>query len=166
MNVFFYFLIFVFKVTENTLSTLRIIVVANGMKLLGSILQGVIAAIWTFSTGLVVVDVLNDPFKIVAFTLGSLIGSYVGSLIEDKIALGSNMLTVSVCKKCGLNVAKSLGGIGYDVIVLDGKCKDDVRDVLFVMIKRRDRKRVIELIRSIDCDSTIIIENAFTYFSK
>lgn len=90
MNILIYFLIFVFKVTENTLSTLRIIVVANRKKILGSILQGTTALVWVFSTGLVVKDVLKDPLKVLAFTLGSLIGSYIGSLIEEKITKKHN----------------------------------------------------------------------------
>ena len=128
--MFIYFLIFVFKVLENTLSTLRIIVVANGRKLLGSILQGVIALVWAFSTGLVVVDVLKDPFKVVSFTLGSLVGSYIGSLIEEKIAMGTNMLTAVIDKSYSSKIIRSLKKQKYDVIVLNGKRKDEFKNII------------------------------------
>lgn len=168
MNLFIYLIIFIFKVTENTLSTLRIIVVANGKKLLGAILQGLIALVWAFSTGLVVVDVLKDPLKVVAFTLGSLIGSYVGSLIEEKIAMGTNMLTVVVDKCFSNKIAKALKKQKYEVIVLNGKRKDELKNVLLIMVKRKKRHDVIKLIKNIDDCSTIIIENAYTfnYFNK
>ena len=163
MNIFIYFLIFIFKVTENTLSTLRIIVVSNGRKLLGSILQGVIALVWVFSTGLVVVDVLKDPFKVISFTLGSLVGSYIGSLIEEKIAMGTNMLTVVVDKCFCSKLIKALKKQRYDVIVLNGKNKDEFKNILFIMVKRKRRNDVIKLIKNIDCCSTIIVESAFTF---
>lgn len=168
MNIFIYFLIFVFKVLENTLSTLRIIVVANGRKLLGSILQGVIALVWAFSTGLVVVDVLHDPFKVISFTLGSLVGSYIGSLIEEKIAMGTNMLTAVIDKSFSSKIINSLKKQKYDVIVLNGKRKDELKNVLFIMVKRKRRNDVIKLIKNIDSNSTIIVESAFTfnYFNK
>lgn len=168
MNMFIYFIIFIFKVTENTLSTLRIIVVANGKKILGAILQGVIALVWAFSTGLVVVDVLKDPFKVIAFTLGSLIGSYIGSLIEEKIALGSNMLTAVVDKNLSNKVIKALKKQKHEVIVLNGKRKDELKNILIIMVKRKKRQDVIKLIKNIDSNSTIIIENAYTfnYFNK
>lgn len=168
MNMFIYFIIFIFKVTENTLSTLRIIVVANGKKILGAILQGVIALVWAFSTGLVVVDVLKDPFKVIAFTLGSLIGSYIGSLIEEKIALGTNMITTVVDKSLSNKIINALKRQKYEVIVLNGKRKDELKNILIIMVKRKKRQDVIKLIKNIDSNSTIIIENAYTfnYFNK
>ena len=163
MNMFIYFLIFIFKVLENTLSTLRIIVVANGRKLLGSILQGIIALVWAFSTGLVVVDVLHDPFKVVSFTLGSLVGSYIGSLIEEKIAMGTNMLTAVIDKCFSSKIINSLKKQKYEVIVLNGKRKDELKNVLFIMVRRKKRNDVIKLIKNIDSNSTIIVESAFTF---
>ena len=163
MNIFIYFLIFTFKVTENTLSTLRIIVVASGKKLLGSILQGVIALVWVFSTGLVVVDVLKDPFKIIAFTFGSLVGSYIGSFIEEKIAMGTNMIIAVVDKCFSVRIIRALKKQKYDVIILNGKRKDELKNVLLVMVRRKKRYDVIKLIKNIDCCSTIIVENAFTF---
>ena len=163
MNIFIYFLIFIFKVLENTLSTLRIIVVANGRKVLGSILQGIIALVWAFSTGLVVVDVLQDPFKVISFTLGSLVGSYIGSLIEEKIAMGTNMLTAIIDKSFSSKIIKALKKQRYEVIVLNGKRKDEFKNVLFIMVKRKKRNDVINLIKNIDSSSTIIVESAFTF---
>ena len=161
--MFIYFLIFIFKVLENTLSTLRIIVVANGRKLLGALLQGVIALVWAFSTSLVVIDVLKDPFKVVSFTFGSLVGSYIGSLIEEKIAMGTNMLTVVVDKCCTSKVVRALRKQKYEVIILNGKRKDELKNVLFIMVKRKKRNDVIKLINNIDYSSIIIIENALSH---
>ena len=161
--MFIYFLIFIFKVFENTLSTLRIIVVANGRKLLGSILQGIIALVWVFSVSFVVVDVLKDPFKVIAFAFGSLAGSYIGSLIEEKIAIGSNMLTAVVDKCCTSKVVGALRKQKHEVIILNGKRKDELKNVLFIMVKRKKRNDVINLISNIDSNSIIIVESAFTF---
>ena len=80
-----YILIFLFKVIENTLSTLRIIVISKKRKLLGAILQGTISIIWIISTSMVVINIQKDPLKILSFTLGALIGSYIGSIVEEKL---------------------------------------------------------------------------------
>ena len=45
MNIPLYSMIFISKVLENTFATLRLIVVANGKKLLGAILQLIVALI-------------------------------------------------------------------------------------------------------------------------
>lgn len=84
MKILTYILIFIFKIIENTLSTLRIIVIADRKKILGAILQAAVSLVWVISTSLVVINIQKDPLKIIAFTLGALIGSYLGSIIEEK----------------------------------------------------------------------------------
>lgn len=92
MNIIIYILIFISKIVELSLGTLRLIVVAHGKKWLGAILQFAIALVWIIVTGAVVVDINKDPFKVIVFAIGSLIGSYVGSYIEEKMAMGDNLL--------------------------------------------------------------------------
>ena len=76
--------IFISKVLELTLSTLRLILVTKGKKKTGALLQGIVALIWILVTGVVIIDIKKDLFKIVFFILGSTVGSYLGSLIEEK----------------------------------------------------------------------------------
>ncbi len=80
-----YIIIFLFKFIENTLGTLRLIVVAHGKKIMGAILQGIVTLVWAISAGLTIVNFKNDYFKIFVFCLGAAIGSYAGSCIEEKI---------------------------------------------------------------------------------
>ena len=100
-----YFVIFTSKIIENAVSTLRIIVVANGKKKIGAILQGVVGLTWIIVTGLVIVDINKDVFKVIAFALGSMVGSYLGSIIEEKIALGTIKL-ICVVKDTKENIIK------------------------------------------------------------
>lgn len=158
-----YILILLFKIAENTLSTLRIIIIANGKKLLGAILQGIISLVWIFSTSMVVININKNPIKIISFTLGSLIGSYIGSYIEEKIALGTNMLTIVIDKKSTKEILKILKKQNEEIIILDGKNKNKLKDILIIMIKRKERKNIINQIKNIDKNSTIIIEKAYTF---
>lgn len=80
-----YILIFTFKFIENTLSTLRIIIVAHSNKLFGAILQTIVSLVWVISAGLTIINFKNDYFKIFIFCIGSGIGSYFGSFLEEKI---------------------------------------------------------------------------------
>ena len=79
-----YIIIFISKIIENTLSTLRIILISKGKKKIGAILQGMVALSWIFATSIVIIDINKDMYKIVFFILGSIIGSYLGSSIEEK----------------------------------------------------------------------------------
>ena len=162
MNIILYLVIFLAKTIELALGTLRLIVVANGKKTLGAILQGIIAVVWIYITGIVVHNINKDPIKVIAFALGSLFGSYIGSLIEEKMAMGSNMLIAIVDKNLEQNITTHLRSENYTVTVLEGKGKEKERSVLMIMVARKKRHRIVNIIKQIDFESLIIAENAFT----
>lgn len=162
MNIVIYIIIFVAKTIELALGTLRLIVVANGKKMLGAILQGLIALVWVCVTGIVVVDITNDPLKIVVFALGSAFGSYIGSLMEEKMALGSNMLMAIVDKDLEPDVTNSIREAGYAVTVIDGEGKEKQRAILMIMVARKKRTKIVNLIKKIDKEAMIISESAAT----
>jgi len=153
-----YFFIFISKIIENALSTLRLIVVANGKKKLGAILNGLIALIWIFVTSIVIIDIDKDPIKIIIFCLGSIVGSYLGSLLEEKIAMGTNMLICVVKDKYEEIVKKML--IDYQIITLCEKDKN--YSILFIVMKRKETKNISKIIKNIDKNSILISEKIKT----
>lgn len=161
-NIIIYIVIFIAKTIELALGTLRLIVVANGKKMLGAILQGIIALVWVCVTGMVVVDITTDPLKIVVFALGSAFGSYVGSLIEEKMALGSNMLMAIVDKNLEQAITTTIRNEGFAVTVTSGKGKEKERSILMIMVSRRKMKKIVNIIKSIDFEAMIISESAST----
>lgn len=160
MNITLYIIIFLSKVFENALGTLRLIVVSNGKKELGAILQGIIGLVWVIVTGVVVVGITEDPYKIVAFALGSAVGSYLGSLIEQKMALGSNMLTAIVDSNFGSVIADKIRSEGFAVTTLEGQGMDKKRNVLMIVVIRKKRHYVVDIIKNIDSEAMIVSEVA------
>lgn len=156
--MFIYLAIFFSKIIENMLSTLRLIVVANGKKKLGAFLQGVVALVWVFVTGIVIVDINKDLFKIVFFCLGAIIGSYLGSLIEEKIALGSNMLMCIVNEKYENKIKEKLDN--YQIRTISEK--DNEYSILLILLERKEINKVSSIIKNIDNEALIISEKAKT----
>lgn len=148
-----YFIIFISKIIENTLSTLRLIVVAKGKKIFGAILQFIIAFVWVITTGIVVVNIKDDPLKVVFFALGSLIGSYLGSFIEEKIALGEDMLTVITNDNSSDKIIEKLSSYNYPVYKLKSENKNTF--ILLVMSHKKNRSKIINIIKKIDRNSLI-----------
>ena len=144
-----YLIIFLLKILENTLGTLRLIIVSNGKKLEGAILNFLLAIVWVISTSMVVID--NNIYKVLVFAFGSLIGSYCGSILEEKIALGNNMLFI-VSKKHKL-IKEKLKDLDYDNYYIND-------NILIIMTPRKKRKEVINLILKIDNKAKIISESA------
>ena len=140
-----YFLVFIFKIIEDALATLRLIVVSNGRKLLGSILQFVCTIIWILLTGSVLIDFMKDFGKVIAFSIGSFFGSYLGFLIEEKIALGTNSFII----KYNSNMKRLLNN--YNYLFLSN-------DLLMITAPRRRVKDVIKIVKGYDKNAFIICE--------
>ena len=153
-----YIAIFFSKIIENALSTLRLIVVANGKKKLGAILNGIVALVWIFVTGIVIIDVNKDLLKAVFFVIGSIVGSYLGSIIEEKIALGSNMLICITKEKNEKKIKNKLND--YQITTI---CeKDNNYSVLLIVLKRKEILKITKILKRIDKDIIIISEKAKT----
>ena len=149
-----YFLIFISKIIENALSTLRLIVVANGKKILGAILQGIVALVWIFVTGIVIIDVNKDPIKIIIFCVGSIVGSYLGSLLEQKIGMGTNLLLCVIKEEYEEDIKEKLED--YQIITLCEKDKN--YSILFIVMRRKKTKEISNIIKSIDNNAILISE--------
>ncbi len=146
------------KIIENALATLRLIVVANGKKKLGALLNGIVALVWIFVTGIVIVDINKDILKIAFFAIGSILGSYLGSLIEERIALGNNILICIIKEKFENTVKNKLNN--YQITTI---CeKDKSYSILLIFLKRKEVKKISKIIKNIDKNSIIISEKAKT----
>ena len=159
MNIAIYIIIFVFKVLENSLGTLRMIFISNGRKQIGAFLQLIIALIWILTTSMVIVDINKDPLKIFVFVFGTYIGSLVGSIIEEKLALGANLIIVITndVAKCML---KSIRKKGFAVTSFKGKGQNSFRTVLIIYVKRKLRNQIFKIIKKCDNEAMIITFNA------
>ena len=144
-----YLYIFICKILENSIGTLRMIIVSNGKKIEGAILNFILSFIWIISTSLVVLN--NNIYKILIFAVGSLIGSYIGSILEEKIALGNNMLFV-ISKKYN-QIKNNLDNLKFDNYVIN-------KDMLIIMVSRKKGKELIDKILKIDNKAKIISESA------
>ena len=154
--MFTYLLIFFLKLIENALATLRLILVSNGKKLLGSILQFICSLIWVVST-IVVVDNLNkDVLKIFVFALGCLAGSYVGSFLEEKLALGNNMI---ICIT-SFDIMDEIRKNGFALTSTKGTGINETKNILFITISRKKKQNLIDLLRKLDENCFIIVESA------
>lgn len=157
MKILTYLAIFIAKIIENTLSTLRLIVVAKGKKLFGAILQFIIAFVWVITTGIVVVNVKDDPLKVVFFAFGSLIGSYLGSFIEEKIALGNDLIKIIIDKSEHERINNELSKKYFVTSIIGQKQNQDIV-ILLVIAKKKERNNIISLIQQLDKKAIITIE--------
>jgi len=102
------------------------------------------ALTWIFSTSLVLKNIQDNILHIFSFCLGTFIGSYIGSIIEEKLALGSNMI-IGITSKEKESLTNKLRELSFSVIELEGKDLEDEKNILLIPTtrkkKRKSRKR-------------------------
>lgn len=155
-----YLIIFNLKIIENSLATLRLILVSNGKKWLGAFLLFTTSIIWIVSSHIAIIDI--NISMVLIFSVGSLLGSYIGSILEEKMAIGNNMLICITQKQ----MSKILRQNGYIITKIEGYGKDSKKEVLFVILKRNQNKDLISLIRSLDQEAIIVSEHTNILYAK
>lgn len=158
VNSMIYFLIFIFKIIENTLSTLRLIVVANGKKKIGAFLQIIISLVWIFSLSITIIDINKDILKIIFFVMGSGVGSYLGSIVEEKIAMGTNIL-ICITKNMFESFLKDKLN-NYKVTIISEK--NNTCSILIILLKRKEIINISKIIKKIDKNAILISEKVKT----
>ena len=158
MNVLSYLAIFLLKILEDCLSTLRLILINNGKKVFGCILQFALTIIWIILTGWVLIDFMKDMFKIVAFSLGALVGSYLGSSLEEKLAIGTNSFIVKIRNDKTDNLIYQLNINETNYINLKN-------DVFLITSPRKQCHKIVDLVKLCD-DKAIIISEKIKLFSS
>ena len=156
MNFLIYIAIFLFKIIEDALATLRLIVVSNGKKKLGAILQFVVTLIWIVLTGTVLMGLQEDIFKAIAFAFGALFGSYLGSVLEEKVALGTNVFMVEINRDKAQDLINNLENEKFKISKI--KSGNDGMVILMITGARKQTSKVVSIIKNIDDKAVILSE--------
>jgi uncharacterized protein YebE (UPF0316 family) len=157
MHIQIYLSIFFLKLLENALGTIRMIIATNGNKLWGAILQFLIGIVWVMSASLAITNIQNDPLKILVFAFGSAIGSYVGCVIEAKMAIGKNIFLCITKEEQLLNV---LHESGFSYTTLLGSGMKEATYVILIAIPRKVKKKLLSIIQKTDENAMIISESS------
>lgn len=160
-----YIFIFFAKTLENALCTFRLIVVSNGKKLLGALLNAVISFIWVITTGMVVMKGFHIK-KIVAFLAGCFLGSYLGSYFEEKMALGNNLLLCITSDQKRNLLEQKLQFSGFKCTYTRAGSKENIQNILFIFVPRKKIKNVLKIIHQVDETAIVFSESASKIYKK
>lgn len=154
---FVYLLIFVGKVLEVTLYTLRMVLITKGERTIGSIVSFFEVSLYLIIISGVLNNIAQDPFKVVIYALGFAVGSYTGSVLEGKLALGTVQIQIIVKEEHGEALSTYLRDEGYACTVVQGEGKNFRRNILYVIIPRKKLKEVIDKAKGFQSNATITV---------
>lgn len=135
-------LIFLARVGDVTLSTIRILFVMNGKRSIAPILGFFEALIWLLAIGQIISNV-NNVWSYFAYAAGFATGTFVGMYIEEKLAVGRVVLRL-ISKKVTEGLMEFLHDNNFRYSILDGMGRMGKVNVMFLVVKREDLARLIE----------------------
>lgn len=144
-SVWVYFIIFFGKIVEVTFATLRIVLINRGERTKGSIVAFVEVILWLMITGTVLVGFTEAPLKILVFALAFALGNYLGSWLENKIAVGLSTIQI-ITSEDSAHLLDALRNNDLAVTVVDATGKDGQRKVLEIHLKRNRIPATVKLI--------------------
>src|SRR5690349_7266164 len=127
-------LIFLARVGDVSLGTLRVVMVTQGRRGRASMLGFCEVLIWVFAVSQVLQN-LRQPLFAVAYALGFATGSYVGLTVERWAALGHQV--VRIFSRSGHEIAARLRELGFRVTVFEAKGRDGSVAMLYTETERR-----------------------------
>lgn len=148
-------LIFFCRVVDVSLGTVRIIYLTRGQSTLAAIIGFFEMIIYIVALGAVIGN-LDHPLNIVIYALGFSAGSFVGSKIEEKIAVGFvnvQIITMQICN----GIEEALRQMGFGVTSVEGSGREGPHLILYVMMKRRDLPCFLKSVKELDQKAFISI---------
>ncbi len=139
-------IIFLTRICDVTLDTLRIIYVSRGLKILAASIGFIEVLIWLFAITQIFKNLIN-PIYYVAYAGGFAVGNYIGILIEERMAIGTVVIR-TITQKDASVLIKWLKTEGYGVTYIDAHGAFGPVKVIFTIVKRRDIEHVLEIIRT------------------
>ena len=156
------FLIFISKIIEVAVSTLRQILINKGYRKEGTVLSFVEIVLWTFVASRVIMGIAEAPVKGFVYSIGFSIGVYLGSRIEGYIAMGRVLIQTIVSKENSGPVTDTLRQKGYAVTTMEAKGRDSEKTVLMIFANRKGKEEIISEIHRIDGGAMIITNDIST----
>jgi uncharacterized protein YebE (UPF0316 family) len=150
-------LVFFARVIDVTLGTLRIIFISRGKKYIAPLLGFVEVFIWIAVVAQIVRGV-NDLVTYFAYAAGFAAGNFVGMYIEDRLAIGTQVIRIIVPERAE-DLTTNLSAAGYGVTRVDGMGANGPVKLIYTVVKRKDISIVLSLIHQTHPHAFLSIED-------
>ncbi|MFX1363737.1 MAG: DUF2179 domain-containing protein [Promethearchaeota archaeon] len=149
-------LIFIARVLDVTLGTLRIVFISQGRQKLAPIVGFFEIFIWLLAVGQIFSNLTNIIYYF-AYAGGFATGNYIGLLVENKISLGLLSLQL-IIRENPEKLINLLKDNGYSLTTLSAEGHQGIVRLVILIIKRKDLPKILEIIRSNNPKAFISVE--------
>jgi uncharacterized protein YebE (UPF0316 family) len=149
-------LIFIARVSDVSLGTVRVIFIARGLKYFAPVVGFFEIIIWLLAIGQIMQN-LSNPLCYIAYAGGFATGNYVGMRIAEKLSLGVVLIRV-ITSRDASELVEYLKCAEYGVTSVDAQGSAGKVQVVFTIVRRREVAGVVNLIKQFNPKAFYTIE--------
>lgn len=149
-------LIFIARLADVSLDTLRMVAVIRGRRYMAWGLGFFQVLIWVYAISAVMKNISQPPYAI-AYALGFATGNFLGITIENWLAHGEQVIRIFTRR--GEETAARLWAHGFGVTVFDGRGKDGPVSELYIQSARKRMQEVASIARQMDPECYYVVED-------
>ena len=150
------FLIFIARITDVSIGTMRVIFVSRGFKHLAPVAGFFEVLIWIIVIGQIMKN-LSNPLCYIAYAGGFATGNYIGILIAGKLSLGVVLIRI-ITQENALPLVKHLNSKEYGVTSLDGHGSRGKVQVVFTIVPRYETPAIIKSVKKFNPEAFYSVE--------
>ena len=150
-------LIFLARICDVSIGTLRIILVSKGKKYIAPFLGFFEVLIWIIAISKIMQN-LDNYVNYIAYAAGFATGNYVGMIIEEKLAMGIQVIRIFT-NRDGQKLVQSLNCNGYGATNIEAQGAKQKVNLIYTIVHRNELEKVIEIIDKFDPKTFYTIED-------
>ena len=161
-------LIFLARIVDQSLGTLRIIFVSRSLRKLAAIVGFFESLIWLVAISQIIQN-LENWVSFIAFAGGFSMGNYVGIYIESKLAMGMICMRI-ITSKDATELTNVLRENQYGATTVTATGRSGEVRLILTIIKRRDVDKVHDIVKQYNPNAFVSVEDIRSvrdgYFSE
>ena len=150
-------LIFVARILDVSIGTIRIILVAKGYKYLAPILGFFEVLIWIIAIGKIMEN-LDQWYYYLFYAGGFAAGNYIGILLEERIALGYVGVRI-ITKKPADQLISRMAMAGYGITTVPAEGATGLVHIIFTTVKRKKLTELVTMIKEFNSKAFYTVED-------
>ena len=150
-------LIFLARICDVSIGTMRIIFVTKGKRSIAPILGFFEVLIWITAISKIMQN-LDNYINYIAYAAGFATGNFVGMIIEEKLAMGIQMIRVFAHER-GSELVQTLNSNGYGATVVEGFGARNKVHLIYTIVQRNELASVLGVITRFNPKAFYTIED-------
>jgi len=159
-QIFLPILIFLSRILDVSLGTIRIIFVSKGMKYLAPIIGFFEVLIWLIVIGQIMKN-LTNPINYIAYAGGFAMGNFVGIYLENKLAMGILLLRI-ITRKKAKELIEYFRADGYNVTRSPAQSNEGNVDIIYLPVRRKEIKNAVDMVKVFNPNAIYTISDVRT----